>query len=78
MRSFRVEHAGCSACAERVRTALSRLGDVDEITVDEEADAADVVLRSERYVDQTEVDAALAEASVGSGHSYRVAAGSWR
>jgi copper chaperone CopZ len=77
-RSFRVEHAGCSTCADRVRKALSRFGEVAEITVDEEADVADVALRIHTSVEEGDVNAALAEVSVGSGHSYRVAAGSWR
>jgi copper chaperone CopZ len=78
VRSFTVEHAGCPSCADRVRTALSPLGDVEEITIDGEADSADVVLRTFDHLERTEIDAALAEASLGSGHAYRVADGSWR
>jgi Heavy-metal-associated domain len=78
VRSFTVEHAGCPSCADRVRTALSPLGEVGQITIDEDADSADVVLRTRDQLDRTDVDAALAEASLGSGHVYRVADGSWR
>ena len=76
IRTFTVEHAGCQSCADRARAALSPLGDVEEIRVDEDADTADVVFRGQ--VELENVDAALADASSGSGHEYRVAAGSWR
>ncbi len=76
-RSFEVEHAGCPACADRVRSALSELGRVEQITIDEEADSAFVLLQADGELEQVEVSELLARVSVGSGHAYRVRAGSW-
>lgn len=73
---FEVEQAGCENCAARVRAALEPLGDVDEIVIDEQADAATV--RAHGELEQDAVNAALAAASHGSGHEYRVRAGSWQ
>jgi copper chaperone CopZ len=75
---FLVEQAGCESCAERVRAALAGLLAIDEITVDEEADAAAVRAQAPRGLELETVDAALADASHGSGHAYRVSPGSWR
>lgn len=73
---FEVEQAGCESCAARVRAALEPLGDVEEIAIDEKADAATVRARGE--LDEDAVNGALAAASHGSGHTYRVRAGSWQ
>jgi hypothetical protein len=71
-----VEQAGCESCAELVREALSSLGRVGEIVIDEEADSATVRLASGASVD--DVNRALLEVSHGSGHAYRVKPGSWQ
>ena len=73
---FEVEQAGCESCAARVHSALEPLGDVDEIIIDEEADSAAVRLVGRAGEDT--VNEALAAASEGSGHVYRVRPGSWR
>jgi hypothetical protein len=73
---FEVEQAGCESCAELVREALSPLGTVGEIEIDEEADSATVRLASDASVD--DVNRALLEVSHGSGHAYRVKPGSWQ
>lgn len=77
-RRFEVEHAGCSACADRLRAALSPLGTVEEIAIDEDADRATVFIAAEEEISEGAVGAALSRASIGSGHEYRVKAGSWR
>lgn len=74
---FEVEQAGCSACAEHIKGALASLATVDEITIDEESDTATVSLSTRLPIDQSAVDAVLADASTGSGHDYRIKAGSW-
>lgn len=74
---FEVEQAGCESCAARVRAALEPLGEVGEIAIDEQADAATVRARGAELSEDA-VNAALAGASHGSGHEYRVRAGSWR
>lgn len=74
---FEVEQAGCESCAARVRAALEPLGAVDEIAVDPDADAAMVRARG-AGLSEDAVNAALAAASHGSGHTYRVRAGSWQ
>jgi hypothetical protein len=73
---FEVQQAGCESCAELVREALSSLGRVGEIVIDEEADSATVRLASGASVD--DVNRALLEVSHGSGHAYRVKPGSWQ
>jgi hypothetical protein len=75
--AFRVEQAGCEACASRVRTALAGLLAIEEITIDEDADAAVVHAQAPPQLDVPTVEAALASASRGSGHAYRVSPGSW-
>ena len=74
--SFEVEEAGCQSCGRIIQSALSRLATVESLVIDEDADRATVVLACE--VPSDAVDAALAEASAGAGHAYRVRAGSWR
>jgi copper chaperone CopZ len=75
---FVVRGAGCESCAERLARALAPLGTVDGIEIDEAADAAAVTLVSGEALNQEVVDAALKDASVGSGgHEYGVEAGSW-
>lgn len=75
---FAVEQAGCAACATRVRDALSPLGSVVAIEVDEDADLATVEALPASGVTEERVNAALLEASAGSGHAYRVRPQSWR
>jgi copper chaperone CopZ len=74
--SFVVEEAGCESCAELVRKALDPLGTVESIEVDGAADASRIRLSGAPSEEQ--VGAALAEASTGVGHAYRVQPGSWR
>jgi copper chaperone CopZ len=74
--SFLVEEAGCDSCAVRVREALEPLGIVQSLEVDEAADAATVTLGGDAT--QEHVELALAAASAGAGHTYRVRPGSWR
>jgi copper chaperone CopZ len=76
-RRFEVENAGCPSCAERVHGALTALGIIDSITIDEEADSATVSMRTSEAVEEESVNSALAAASTGAGHDYRVRAGSW-
>jgi copper chaperone CopZ len=71
-----IEHAGCESCAGRVRAALEPLVEIETIGIDESADTATVVARAERRPSREAIEAALAEASVGSGHAYRLRAGS--
>ena len=75
---FEVEEAGCPSCATRVRGALEAPGEVSDVTIDEEADEATVRLAAASPVDEEDVNRALREASVGSGHGYRVKPGSWQ
>jgi copper chaperone CopZ len=75
---FDVEHAGCESCAARVSEALAALGPVAGISVDEPADRATVTLATGAAATEDRVNGALAEASQGSGHAYRVRPGSWR
>ena len=75
---FVVEQAGCESCAARVRAALADLLTIEEITVDEGADAAAVRAHAPPGLEPATVDAALSDASRGSGHAYRVNPGSWR
>ena len=75
---FLVEQAGCESCAQRVRSALADVLTIEEISVDEGADLAAVRAQAPPTLKPAAVDAALAEASRGSGHTYRVRPGSWR
>jgi copper chaperone CopZ len=72
MRAFVVEEAGCESCAARVRAALEPLAAVEAIEVDEREDVAHVRLADE--VAEDAVSEALAAASSGSGHQYRLRA----
>jgi hypothetical protein len=72
---FVVEGAGCETCAERVRAALAALLAVETISIDETADAATIVAHADTPPSLDEIDAALADASAGSGHTYRVQRG---
>jgi hypothetical protein len=74
---FVVEQAGCESCAARVKAALAELIAIDEITIDEGADAAVVRAHAPAELELATVDAALADASHGSGHTYRVSPDSW-
>jgi hypothetical protein len=76
--AFDVEQAGCESCGKLVRSALEPFGAVEELTIDERADMAGVVLAATADPDQSVVDEALAGVSAGAGHLYRVRAGSWR
>lgn len=73
---FVVEGAGCESCAARVRQALAPLATVDDVRIDEQADVATVSLSATSIAEDDAV-AALREASVGSGHDYRIKPGSW-
>lgn len=75
--TFVVEEAGCESCAALVRDALEPLGAVGSVEIDEAADVAAVTLSPARPLGEAEVGAALAEASAGTGHAYRVQPGSW-
>lgn len=74
--SFEVEQAGCESCGKLIDAALSQVAAVESIAIDVDADTATVVLSGS--VAPGAVDNALAEASAGAGHVYRVRAGSWR
>lgn len=73
---FVVEEAGCDSCAALVRDALEPLGEVRSLEIDEAADLATVSLVSVRPLEEAEIAAALADASEGTGHAYRVQPGS--
>ncbi|MBA2641605.1 MAG: heavy-metal-associated domain-containing protein [Actinobacteria bacterium] len=75
---FEVEHAGCESCAAKVSKALADLGPVAAISIDEAADSATVTLARDSSATEDRINTALADASHGSGHAYRVRAGSWR
>lgn len=74
--TFVVEEAGCDSCAALVRDALEPLGEVRSLEIDEVADLATVSLMPARPLEEAEIAAALAEASEGTGHAYRVQPGS--
>lgn len=78
MRIFEVENAGCPSCAQKVRTALSRLGDVHDVVIDERADTATVYLAAPAEVEERDVERALGTAVTPAGHAYCVKPGSWR
>jgi hypothetical protein len=75
---FLVEQAGCESCAARVAAALVDLLAIEEITVDEGGDVTAVRAHAPPGLEIAAVDAALADASRGSEHTYRVSPGSWR
>ena len=74
--SFVVEGAGCSSCAARLRVALAQVVRVEGIEIDDDADTAFVRVSGDE-VSERRVEAALDTASEGSGHRYRIRAGSW-
>jgi cation transport ATPase len=74
---FVVEEAGCPTCATRVRQGLEHIATVAAIEIDEAADEATVRLSGSSAVTEDAVRRALEEISAGSGHSYRLRAGSW-
>jgi copper chaperone CopZ len=74
--TFVVEQAGCASCAARVRGALEPLAEIQDIEVDEQADATTVRLTGD--LSEEAVNEALQAASHGSGHAYRVRPGSWQ
>ncbi len=76
-RTFVVVNAGCSSCAELVRSALEPLAAVSGVEIDESADTATVTLTGAAGVAEDSVNAALSAASAGGGHEYRVQPGSW-
>jgi copper chaperone CopZ len=76
--SFVVENAGCSSCAERVRAVVEPLVAVRSVEIDEESDTAILTVAAAPRLAEQAVNAALADASAGSGHQYRVQPGSWR
>lgn len=76
--SFVVEQAGCESCAARIRSALAPLLRLEDVVIDEAADTAKVTATSQDAISLEAVNAALASASAGSGHTYRVAPDSWR
>jgi hypothetical protein len=69
---FIVEQAGCETCAQRVRSALAPLVTVESVSIDGTADTATVVAHADTPPSLEAIDAALADASAGSGHTYRV------
>lgn len=76
--TFEVEQANCSSCAARVRAALAPLARVDSVEVEHGAETARVRLTPDGELGEDVVNRALAAASAGSGHEYRVKPGSWR
>lgn len=74
---FDVESAGCEACARLVTDALTALGNVQRLEIDEAADVVRVVFEPAGVVTRYAVDDVLRGAS-GAGHEYRVRSGSWR
>lgn len=75
---FEVEHAGCETCAARVRDAVEDIAPVADVSIDEDTDSATVTLANGSMASEDRINGALADASHGSGHAYRVRPGSWR
>ena len=75
---FTVEQAGCASCGKLIREALTELGQVGQVDVDEQADEALVALEPSGSVSQVDVDQILSRVSPAAGHAYRVRQGSWR
>jgi hypothetical protein len=73
---FDVEQAGCESCGRLITAALTEIGTVESIALDEDVDVATVVLSGR--TSRTAVDSALEKASAGAGHAYRVRPASWR
>jgi len=76
--AFDVEQAGCESCGRLVRSALAPLGTVENLTIDEQADMASVVLEVTAEPEQSLIDEELANVSAGAGHLYQVRPGSLR
>jgi len=74
--SFEVEQAGCESCGKLLGAALSPVGTVESIDINEGSDTATVVLSGPSS--RGDVNAALEAASGEAGHAYSVRAGSWR
>ena len=74
---FEVEDAGCDSCAARVRGAIEPLAAVEKTEVDHDAELTTVQLAPGAAVAEEDVERALAAASEGTPHTYRVRAGSW-
>jgi hypothetical protein len=72
-----VERAGCPSWAGRIREAMGVFAAVESVELDEPADEARVRLSAPVAVSEAAVERALRNASVGSGHEYRVRPGSW-
>ena len=66
------------SCAQRLRDALTPLGDVREIEVDEAEDVARVRAQVPASTSCDVIEQTLVAASAGSGHEYRVRRGSWQ
>lgn len=74
---FEVEDAGCDSCAARVRGAIEPLAAVAGTEVDHDADRTTVRLAPGATVSEEDVEHALAAASEGTPHTYRLRPGSW-
>jgi copper chaperone CopZ len=72
-----VEQAGCESCAALVRAALEEVGTVLEVTVDENADLATVLLEALLMPPEGDIDRLLS-AVPPEGHAYRIRPVSWR
>jgi hypothetical protein len=75
---FVVENAGCVSCGRVIRDAVSAVGQVEVVAIDEDADVASVRLEPSGTVSLEDVDRILEEASAGAGHAYRIRPRSWR
>lgn len=73
---FDVQQAGCESCAARIQGAVAQLAPVAEVVIDAGADVATVTLEAGAVATEDDLNRALAEASDGSGHVYRVRPGS--
>lgn len=74
---FEVEDAGCDSCAARVRGAIEPIAAVAQTAVDHDTELTTVQLAPGAAVSEDEIARALAEASEGTPHTYRVRPGSW-
>lgn len=74
---FVVEDAGCDSCAARVRGAIEPIATVAGTEVDHDAELTTIQLAPGATVSEQDVEQALAAASEGTPHTYRVRPGSW-
>lgn len=74
---FDVEDAGCESCAARVRGAIEPLAEVAHVAVDHDTEITSIQLAPGAAVSEEDVERALAAASEGTPHTYKVRAGSW-